>query len=83
MKYSHIQDCIFHQPIENNERTLYFYSTNTPKNKLSLKILHEVSSESTEPVGLINAKFEHVFGSQNPIFGHFDRKSIVLSIFYV
>ncbi len=42
-------------------------------------MLYKLSSETNEPVALVNAKFQHSSGSQAPIFSHFDIKSITLN----
>jgi hypothetical protein len=79
LRFSAIKGTPQYQHIEQHKKTLYLYATNRPKNERNLKMLHKLSSESNEPVALINAQFEHLSGSQKPIFSHFDRKSILLS----
>ena len=79
LKFTRIQDSAFRKRIENHKKTIYLYSKNKPRNERNLKMLHKLSTETNEPVAMINAKFEHLSGSQKPILSHFDRKSIVLS----
>jgi hypothetical protein len=79
LRLSNIQLTDYCQHIENHRKTLYLYSANRPKNERNLKMLHKLSTETNEPVALINAQFEHASGSQKAIFSHFDRKSIIMN----
>ncbi|KAL3799034.1 hypothetical protein HJC23_005173 [Cyclotella cryptica] len=79
LRLSCIKDHAFRQFIENHKKTLYLFATNKPKNEKNLKMLHKLSTETNEPVAMINARFMHTSGSQTGLLSHFDMKTITLS----
>jgi hypothetical protein len=81
LRLSSIKDTAFRQFIENHKKTLYLFATNKPKHERNLKMLHKLSTETNEPVAIINAKFMHLSGSgsHTALLSHFDMKTITLT----